>query len=205
MESNWATEHLQVIRILMERSAVYRRALAPIMTFCGVVGIGAGVLGWQLELQSNRGFILFWSVTAGVALLGCFLLVRRQALKAAEPFWSPPTRRIGQALSLPFFLAFLLSAFAAFSNSQADRSTQYMFIALWLMFYGCALYSAGFFISRGFQILGWIFGLTGCALGVIVAFNFKIAPSLLMACLFGGLHLAAGIYLYLTEKRGNET
>src|SRR6266446_9747026 len=39
MESNWAAEHLQVIRTLMERSAVYRRALAPIMIFNGIVGV----------------------------------------------------------------------------------------------------------------------------------------------------------------------
>ncbi len=38
MESDWAAEHLQVIRTLMERSAVYRRALAPVMTAAGVLG-----------------------------------------------------------------------------------------------------------------------------------------------------------------------
>jgi len=48
MESNWAAEHLQVIRTLMERSALYRRALAPIMIFNGVVGLAAAGLGWGL-------------------------------------------------------------------------------------------------------------------------------------------------------------
>ncbi|MDB6016752.1 MAG: hypothetical protein JWR19_1241, partial [Pedosphaera sp.] len=32
MKSDWAAEHLQTIRTLMERSAIYRRALAPVMT-----------------------------------------------------------------------------------------------------------------------------------------------------------------------------
>ena len=41
MESNWAAEHLQVIRTLMERSAIYRRALAPIMLGTGVLVLGA--------------------------------------------------------------------------------------------------------------------------------------------------------------------
>ena len=40
MESNWAAEHLQTIRTLMERSAIYRRALAPIMLFAGLTGLG---------------------------------------------------------------------------------------------------------------------------------------------------------------------
>ena len=45
MEANWATDHLQVIRTLMERSALYRRALAPIMLTCGVIGIAAATAG----------------------------------------------------------------------------------------------------------------------------------------------------------------
>ena len=67
MESNWATEHLQVIRTLMERSAVYRRALAPIMTFNGVLGILAAIGGVLARIDSPRFFIGYWMV---VALLG---------------------------------------------------------------------------------------------------------------------------------------
>ena len=44
METNWAAEHLQVIRTLMERSALYRRALAPVMLVSGVLGTGAAVV-----------------------------------------------------------------------------------------------------------------------------------------------------------------
>ena len=47
MESNWAAEHLQVIRTLMERSAVYRRALAPVMIFNGCLGCIAAVKWWN--------------------------------------------------------------------------------------------------------------------------------------------------------------
>jgi hypothetical protein len=200
MEANQAAENLQVIRTLMERSAVYRRALAPIMTFCGVLGIAAGVLGWQLKLSNNRSFFFYWAATAAVATIGAFFLVRRQALKDAEPFWSPPTRRVAQALFLPFSLALFISIFL----SNADGGgTEYFLIVVWLMLYGCALHSAGFFISRGFQILGWAFCVAGCAVFVWSANNQIAPPSLMMAALFGGLHLAAGIYLYFTEKRKN--
>jgi len=48
MESNAAAEHIQVIRTLMERAAVYRRALAPVMIFNGVLGILAGAFGWLM-------------------------------------------------------------------------------------------------------------------------------------------------------------
>jgi uncharacterized membrane protein YfcA len=112
MESNWAAEHLQTIRTLMERSAIYRRALAPIMIFNGVVGSVGGVCGWRVQIGSARGFILFWSGFALVALIGSFLLVRRQALKDAEPFWSPPTRRFAQAMLPSFVVGFVFGVCA---------------------------------------------------------------------------------------------
>ena len=96
MESDWATEHLQVIRTLMERSAVYRRALAPVMIYNGLLGIAGGVIGWACGLSSPQAFVGFWTAVAVLGLSGSFLLVRRQALKADEPFWSPPTRRVAQ-------------------------------------------------------------------------------------------------------------
>ena len=42
MKPKWAEENLQTIRTLMERSAVYRRALAPIMLFAGALGVIGG-------------------------------------------------------------------------------------------------------------------------------------------------------------------
>src|ERR1022692_1655218 len=112
MELNWAAEHLQVIRTLMERSALYRRALAPIMIFNGVVGLSASALGWALKGGSPRAFILFWAGGSEVALPGFFLLGRRQALKESEPFWSPPTRRVTQAFLPPLAAGLMIGAVA---------------------------------------------------------------------------------------------
>src|SRR5690349_17919897 len=109
METNWAAEHLQVIRTLMERSAVYRRALAPVMTFNGAVGSAAATAGAAAKIESPRSFILFWACVGAVAVAGSFLLVRRQALKESEPFWSPPTRRVTQAMLPPLIAGFIIS------------------------------------------------------------------------------------------------
>src|SRR5881296_2762899 len=98
MESNWAAEHLQVIRTLMERSAIYRRALAPIMIFNGCMGSVAAIIGWAAEIETPSGFIIYWAVVGLLAMGGSFFLVRRQALKESEPLWSPPTRRVTQAM-----------------------------------------------------------------------------------------------------------
>ena len=45
MQSDWAAENLQVIRTLMERSAIYRRALGPMTTFAGGLGTAAAIAG----------------------------------------------------------------------------------------------------------------------------------------------------------------
>ena len=204
METNQAAEHLQVIRTLMERSALYRRALAPIMLYCGVVGIVAGITGWALKINSDCGFVWFWSGVAVLALTGSFLLVRRQAFKEAEAFWSPPTRRVAQAMLPPLVIglfAALLTCLAA--GKTNDTPGQSILTLVWASLYGCALHSAGFFISRGFRIFGWVFIILGCLFVTSLSFwkDADAAPNCLMGGFFGGLHLAYGIYLYFTENR----
>src|SRR5580698_8713735 len=98
METNWAAEHLQTIRTLMERSALYRRALAPISIFAGVAGIAAAVLGAVLKFDGAARFATYWMAVAGVTIAGSLFLVRKQAVQAGELFWSPPLRRVAQAM-----------------------------------------------------------------------------------------------------------
>jgi hypothetical protein len=212
MESNWAAEHLQVIRTLMERSALYRRALAPIMIFNGVVGLTAAALGWVLKVGSPHGFILFWASVSVVALGGSFLLVRRQALKESEPFWSPPTRRVSQAFLPPLTAGLLIGAVAwvradAAPGNLSDLSGLVWLPQLWVVLYGCAFHAAGFFMPRGMKIFGWAFVVGGCCLfaaGIPAWARPLDYAHCVMGLFFGGLHLAYGVYLYFTERRSNE-
>lgn len=199
MNPKWAEENLQTIRTLMERSAVYRRALAPVMAFCGSVGIIGGITGWQLQIHSDRGFVLFWSGVAAVALIGTFLLVRRQALKDSEPFWSPPTKRVTQALLPPITIGAFVGIIWAYNFGSEDSNL--MLIPVWCCAFGCAIHSAGFFMPRGMKLFGWLFILTGCLLVISLNELVSSSPHLLMGGIFGGLHLAYGIYLYFTEKK----
>lgn len=208
MEPKWAEENLQTIRTLMERSALYRRALAPVMMLAGVMGIGGGLAGWQLKLEADTSFILFWLAVAAIALVGALLLVRRQALKDSEPFWSPPTRRVGQALLPAFAVGLMIALFVVglgrFTGAQSN-GLQILVILLWVWFYGCAVHAAGFFMPRGVRWLGWIFiiigGLLLASLYVAEGALARMPPHLLMGGIFGGLHLAYGIYLYFTEPK----
>lgn len=207
MNPNWAAENLQTIRTLMERSALYRRALAPIMIYTGLVGVAGGVTGWLVKLETNAGFVLFWTGMAVIALAGALLLVRRQALKDAEPFWSPPTRRVGQALLPAFFAGLMVAIFivGASSNASHDRMLQALVIWIWSWLYGFAVHAAGFFMPRGIRWLGWLFVIAGTVLLMMALAPGnpleKLPPHLVMGGVFGGLHLAYGIYLYFTEQK----
>jgi hypothetical protein len=208
MESNWATEHLQVIRTLMERSAIYRRALAPIMIAIGVLGIAGGALGWSLRIHAPQAFVGYWAGVGVLALAGSFVLVRRQALKESEPFWSPPTRRVAQAMLPPLF-AGSVSVLLALLCPGWDFLAVWALPALWMVLYGCALTAAGFFMPRGIKLLGWFFILCGCAFMATRCHTGTVLSLAnghqVMGGIFGGLHLAYGIYLYFTEPRRNET
>jgi len=208
MNPNWAAENLQTIRTLMERSAVYRRALAPIMISAGTIGIFGGMAGWLLKLNSNAAFVLLWLAVAGGSLVGALLLVRRQALKDAEPFWSPPTRRVGQALLPAFAVGLMVVVFVLLLGGESAASSpglQILVIMFWTWFYGCAVHAAGFFMPRGVRWLGWIFIVSGggllLALGAAERWLANLPPHLLMGAIFGGLHLVYGVYLYFTEPK----
>jgi membrane protease YdiL (CAAX protease family) len=204
MNSNSAADNLQVIRTLMERATLYRRALAPITLFTGGLGVLAGIVALLLRVESLRGFGLFWLGVAGVAVAGAFLLARRQSLKDKEPFWSPPTRRVAQALSAPFTVGLLVSVLAitaATDQEEADAALP----VVWMLCYGCALHAAGFFAPRGVRLLGWLFILSACGVFCTLfapeALRNATSANIVMGLFFGVVHLVYGAYLHFTEKR----
>ena len=198
MNPNWAEENLQTIRTLMERSALYRHALAPIMLFAGVMGILAAAAGIFFHLNSAWKFGGLWLGTAVVVVIGALFIARRQALKDEEVFWSPPTRRVAQALAPPLAAGMILGLFFSWYNLSE------ILPFLWALFYGCALHSAGFFISRGVRWFGWIYIiLAPCTLIALATTITDVNPHWSMAVFFGGLHLAYGAYLFFTEKGKN--
>ena len=205
----WAAENLQVIRTLMERSALYRRALAPVTLAAGLLGLLAGVAGWLVRLDSVRGFTLLWTLVA-IVILGISLsIIRRQALRAQEPFWSPPSRRVAQAMAPPLLAGLLAGCLVALPPWR-DPLQAWWLPGIWLVLYGCAAHGAGFFMRRGMKLFGWCLGLLGAALLVYVNARSHAAglPSLhhahlVMGALFGASHIAFGLYLASTEARSS--
>src|SRR5579859_1840394 len=137
MDNNWAVENLQTIRTLMERSALYRRALAPIMLLAGIAGLAAMIIGLKYHLDSPRAFGALWLGTAVVVVLGALLITRRQALKDDEKFWSPPTRRVAQALLPPLLAGLMLGVCFTLADHISFMDFTLLLPFLWAMLYGC--------------------------------------------------------------------
>jgi hypothetical protein len=203
MNPHLAEEHLQTIRLLMERSALYRRALAPIVLVAGSLGAVAAAVGLGFHLVAAWAFAGLWLGTACVAVGSSFLLARRQAFRDQEKFWTPPTFRVAQAL-LPPLVSGLALGLLTFGLGTA-WPVDLLMALIWLLFYGCALHSAGFFMARGIKWFGWGFILVAILLAIVLAAGvWSPTPATangVMGLTFGGLHLAYGIYLHFTEKK----
>jgi hypothetical protein len=172
------------------------------MLFAGVVGVLAAVVGCVFHLDLNPAFGVLWLGTAVVTVTGAFLIARRQAIKDHEPFWSPPTRRVTQAM-LPPLTAGLCLGILLIGASDGMVS---LAAVVWILFYGCALHAAGFFMPRGIKIFGWLFIIGSCSLFyifVLARVVYELNANWLMGFFFGVLHLAYGAYLYLTKKGKN--
>ena len=204
MDSNLASEHLQVIRTLMERSAVYRRALAPIMIGAGVIGLLGAVVPCFHPIHSNRSFAIFWMCVGVAAVVLAYLLARRQALREQEAFWTPPAKRVTEALLPPFYAGASIGLASIIFGDNFD-SVAWLAAAMWIVLYGCGLNAAGFFTPRGLRLFGSAFVCSGTVFFMLaLAWPQLRTPQAahgVMGLFFGGLHLAYGGYLYFTEPK----
>src|SRR5262249_8668683 len=159
-------------------------------------------------------FVAYWMTVGALTVAGVFLLMRRQALKSAEPFWSPPTRRVTQAALPPMVIGLFFGLLnLLLENGHADDTAGVVIV--WCLTYGCAVHSAGFFMPRGIKLIGWLFILAGTIAATALLFTSPDYPTggygspfhvlfdgrgLFMGIMFGGVHLLYGVYLYFTEN-----
>lgn len=205
MNTHEALEQLETIRLLMERSALYRRALGPICLGVGFLGTASAMGAYWFGIQSSTAFAVWWLATAACGLLLAFSIARRQALGAGEPFWSPPTRRVAEAGTPPLTAGALLTIPFLLGEDWARRVV-WLLPALWMILYGCALHASGFFMRRGIRLFGWTYLLGGAGLLLwwtcpLNQFPPVIDAHVSMGLGFGIGHLAYGVYLHFTERK----
>ncbi len=203
VNANWAEENLKTIRNLMEHAALYRRALAPVAITVGVLGLAAAAFAQAVGWTEPNRFAAYWMGVAGVSMLSALLLIRRQALKGGEEFWSPPTRRVAQAMAPMLAVGLGLGVLELLRAPMEGDGIR--LAAIWMILYGGALHSAGFFMQRGLRLLGWFFVIIGIiCLGISefweTSWLVDSQAHWVMGWAFGVNNLAYGLYLKLTAE-----
>ena len=175
------------------------------MITTGGIGVGAGILGRALNIETAKGFVGYWLAIAIVCMAVSFLIARRQAFKDREAFWSPAARRVAWALAPALCVGCMAGVFTLVSPDW-DFVKPWRLPALWLLLYGCALHSAGFFMPRPVRVSSWAFVLLGAVqMGDGLHAG---APSLLnshyvMGGVFGLSHLLLGVVLAARLKNSD--
>ena len=203
MNANWAEENLKTIRNLMEHAGLYRRALAPVAIIVGVLGLVAAAFAHAVGWTDPNHFAAYWMGVAVVSMLSALLLIRSQALRGGEKFWSPPTRRVAQAMA-PMLAVGLGLGLLELLHTSMDRNGIRL-AAIWMILYGGSLHSAGFFMQRGLSLFGWIFVIIGIICLFISEFGktswlVDSQAHWVMGWAFGVNNLVYGLYLKLTTE-----
>lgn len=203
--NNWAEENLQVIRTLMERAAVYRRKMAPMMFVAAGLGTLGGFTAKYAGIDTAKEFSLYWGSIACVILLVSGYIVRGQAIGSGEEFWTAPTKRIFQAFLPVFVIGGALGLGYVLGPGGLLHVNGHLLCIAWCCLYGLGLHSAGFFVAKGIRRLGMFFIVAGLLMGFLatkpVEAFLRMDPNFIMGAVFGGLHLMSGMYLFYTEQR----
>ncbi len=205
MNTNKAQKHLQFIRGVMERSALYRRALAGIYIFIALAGLSAGGLGFFRGPTDSTAFLAYWMGLAVLIVLLATGFMGFQALRAGEPFWQGPVPRIAHHLFPPLFCGAVLGGACLLRNDAGDL---FWLIPLWMTFYGLGLIAVSAIVPKGLLGLGWAFILAGLTVFSLLHVIGEIdLPKLhlIMGATFGAGHLLHGCYLCFAESRRDDS
>lgn len=204
MDTERAAEELKVLRQLMERPIRFS-------TMSGLSGIWAGAMalvGLGLDVyvtglyrdRPDVGLALSAAVWAGVfvaALAGVLLLTRRRERKQGMPAWSGVKARILKTILPPFVGGVGLTGIILLrwwlSGTQGGEAQFDLVPAIWMLFYGIALWQVGEFAPAEVRALGAAFVLAGLASAAF----FQAWPYQALGATFGGFHLIYGIIVWI--------
>lgn len=201
-ETDPATEHLRVIRQLMERATVYRSITAPVALGGGLIALG---LAWW---QHQKGMVWETFLMAWVSLLAFLSLVNlallwRDAATRGLPVLNSGMRLALRALTPPMLVGGVVGTVIGFTSRDMG------FVAcLWVLCYGLALLATATFAPPSIRRLGRAFVASG-----LIAFvgnqagffstgdiNFFTTP-FIMGGTFGVLHLLYGLAVLWSARR----
>jgi hypothetical protein len=201
MDADKAARELQVIRELMQRPVRFS-------TMSGLSGILAGlaamtgvlvdrVVSGRLAHDPVQAVKINMGVWAGVFLLAftaAVLLTRIRERRQGMPFWSDIKKRILLTILPPFVAAVGLTlAIVCRWWLQAGPNMWGLIPAIWMLFYGVALWQVGLSSPVEVRLLGAAFILAGLVAGAFL----HAFPYLALGATFGGFHIVYGIVVWI--------
>lgn len=206
--SDQATDHLRVIRSLMERATIYRAISGPTAIVGGIaaVAVGGSLLAraekWRVSPVS---FVWIWiGVLAVVSALNVWFLYRG-AQRRGEVFASAGMKHALAALAPALVAGFAIGLMRAGLDDPSLPHSHAEITAGWTLFYGLALLATGSFAPRSMRFLGAAFALLGTglfwpAMQATGMEGYRMALRTMIGC-FGILHIIYGIGVVVTGRR----
>jgi len=197
-----ASEHLRVIRQLMERATVYRSISAPVALLGGLAALG--LAWWHHEHGMTwQRFLRNWLALFALLSLLNLGLLWRDASRRGLPLLNAGMRLALRALTPPLLVGGLVGLLVAWKTHDMG------FVAtLWAMCYGLALLATATFappsinrLGRAF-VAGGLIGFVGNQAGFFSTgdVNFFTTP-MIMGGLFGLFHVFYGLAVLLSSRR----
>jgi hypothetical protein len=188
------------IRSMMERSSKFLSLSGWAGILAGSFALaGAWVAHRVLEFQPDEIFYSFSNVSdlfltaTGVLILALISAVidsRWKARKREEKVWTATSRHLLTAMAVPLLtggiLIMLLISYGLLG----------LIAPLTLLFYGFALYNAGFFTIHEVRIMGFIQMILGLLNVAFLSYGL-----LFWAIGFGAVHIIYGIYMHYRYER----
>jgi hypothetical protein len=194
-ENDSASDHLRVIRQLMERATVYRAISAPTALLGGVAALA--LAWWLRDHGTGQLFLRAWlSLFAALAALNLFLLWL-DARRRGQPFFSSGMRLALRAVVPPLLCGGVLGVAEVLIHGDLAACA-----ILWCLFYGLALLATASFSPPSVQRLGSAFvaaGLIGFLGNQFGVSGFITAN--IMGATFGVLHLLYGLAVLTASRR----
>ena len=208
MDAERAGEELQVIRQLMERPVRYSTQSGLSGILAGLAALIGIAVDWYVCEISDRVTAMWinvavWSGVFLSAFTAAVVLTRLRERRQGMPFWSPVKRRVLRTILPPFVAGVGLTAAVMYRWYAEIGPNQWGLIpAIWMTFYGTALWQVGEFGVREIRLLGVAFILAGLVAGAFYQHTIPgLEPGMAMywtlGITFGGFHLVYGTIVLL--------
>lgn len=211
-DSESASEHLRVIRGMMEKATIYRAISAPAAIFGGLLAIVTGSYFFFKDQNDEMvgGAEFFWTWVGILLIADLFntLLLFMRSKKEGAPLWSSGLRHACFAAAP----AVIAGGIISFEVVELEIE---LCALVWVLCYGAAILAMGNAAPRSVRRLGWAFIVAGIIIFFIwMRFGAAISPQLgigalgagaiIMIVTFGLLHLVHGVGVLLRKGKHSE-